>query len=77
MVGDRPDVDIAPAKTLGMGAVRFKQGQLYVYYDPLTDAERADVVVSDIMRLAPAIRHLAALRALNTQHAPAPDDPPA
>ena len=63
MVGDRPDVDIAPAKTLGMGAIRFKQGQLYVYYDPLRDVERADTVVYDIMRLAPAVRQLAALRA--------------
>lgn len=62
-VGDRPDNDVAPAKALGMGTVRFKRGQLYVHYDPRSDAERADVVVTDVARLAPAIRHLAARRA--------------
>ncbi len=62
-VGDRPDNDVAPAKALGMGTVRFKRGQLYVHYDPRSDAERADVVVTDIARLAPSIRHLAAQRA--------------
>ncbi len=63
MVGDRPDNDVAPAKKLGMGTIRFKRGELYVYYDPLNDDERADLVVTDIARLAPAIRTLAALRA--------------
>ena len=62
-VGDRPDNDIAPAKSLGMGTVRFKRGQLYVYYDPHNEIERADYVVTDLMRLAPTIRHLAAQRA--------------
>ena len=63
MVGDRPDNDVAPAKALGMGTIRFKRGELYVYYDPLNDGERADLVVTDIARLAPAVRKLAALRA--------------
>ena len=63
MIGDRPDVDVAPARALGMGTVRFRRGQLYVYYEALSEAERADVVVYDIARLAPAIRALAAARA--------------
>ncbi len=63
MVGDRPDNDVAPAKKLGMGTIRFKRGELYVYYDPLTDDERADIVVTDIARLASAVRKLAVLRA--------------
>ena len=63
MVGDRPDNDVAPAKTLGMGTIRFKRGELYVYYDPRNDGERADIVVTDLARLAAAVRHLAALRA--------------
>jgi HAD superfamily hydrolase (TIGR01549 family) len=62
-VGDRPDNDVAPAKSLGMGTVRFKRGQLYVYYDPRNDRERADFVVTDLMRLAPTVRRLAAQRA--------------
>ena len=62
MIGDRPDVDVAPAKTLGMGTVRFQRGQLYVYYDPRTEQERADVVVTDLSSLAPAVRELASIR---------------
>lgn len=58
-VGDRPDNDVAPAKALGMGTVRFKRGELYVHYDPRSDAERADLVVTEVARLAPAIRQLA------------------
>ncbi len=62
MVGDRPDVDVAPARALGMGTVQFRRGQLYVYYDPRTEQERADKVVTDLMQLAPAVRELAASR---------------
>ena len=62
MIGDRPDVDVAPARSLGMGTIRFQRGQLYVYYDPRTDQEHADVVVTDIMRLAPAAQELAVRR---------------
>ncbi len=62
MVGDRPDNDIAPANTLGMGTVRFQRGILYTYYDPLSDSERANMVVKKTMRLAPAVRQLAASR---------------
>ena len=58
-IGDRPDNDIAPARSLGMGTIRFKRGQLYVYYDPRTELERADFVVTDILRLAPTARWLA------------------
>jgi len=58
-VGDRPDHDTAPARSLGMATVRYQRGAIYSLYDPLNDLERADVVVHDIMRLAPAVRLLA------------------
>ncbi|HZO91872.1 MAG TPA: HAD family hydrolase [Chthonomonadaceae bacterium] len=59
MVGDRPDNDIAPAKTLGMGTIRFQRGILYTFYEPQRPEERADILVRDIMRLAPAVYELA------------------
>lgn len=59
MIGDRPDVDIAPAKTLGMGTVRLQRGLLYVHYDPRTEQERADRVVTNLLSLASAARELA------------------
>ena len=62
MIGDRADVDVAPAKTMGLGTVRFKRGQLYVYYDPRSDAERADVVVYQAGEIVPAVRRIAAAR---------------
>lgn len=62
MIGDRPDVDVAPARSLGMGAIRFQRGQLYAHYDPRTEQERADVVVTDLISLAPAVRELAGSR---------------
>jgi HAD superfamily hydrolase (TIGR01549 family) len=62
MVGDRPDNDIAPAKSLGMGTVRFRRGLLYSLYDPHTPAERADIEVRDTGRLAAAVKRLSAIR---------------
>jgi HAD superfamily hydrolase (TIGR01549 family) len=62
MIGDRPDHDIAPARTVGMATVRFRRGDLYTHYEPLSDLERADRVVSDILQLAPAVRSLASAR---------------
>ena len=59
MVGDRPDSDIAPAKTLGMRTVRFRRGLLYTYCDPRSDLERADVEVQELSSLAAAISGLA------------------
>ena len=58
MIGDRPDVDIAPARNLGMRAVRFRRGLLYNHYDPRTKWEHADVEVRDLSRLAQAIVRL-------------------
>src|SRR5579872_971597 len=34
MVGDRPDHDIAPARSVGMRTIRFRRGILYSLYDP-------------------------------------------
>ena len=59
MVGDRPDNDVAPAKSVGMATVRFRRGLLYALYDPRREEERADIVVRELPRLIPAIRHLA------------------
>lgn len=59
MVGDRPDNDIAPANTVGMGTIRFRRGILYALYDPLHANERADIVVRETPRLLPAVRRLA------------------
>jgi HAD superfamily hydrolase (TIGR01549 family) len=59
MVGDRPDVDIMPAKKLGFRTVRFRRGLYYSLYDSRSEDERADVVVYDTGRLAQAIRQVA------------------
>jgi len=65
-VGDRPDHDTAPARSLGMSTVRFRRGLVYSHYDPLYDMERADVVVTDLMRLAPAVRLVASAMAADS-----------
>lgn len=62
MVGDRPDNDVAPAKSLGMATVRFRKGLLYSRYDPRTPAEFADAEVHETVHLAPAVRRIAAQR---------------
>lgn len=59
MVGDRADNDIAPARSIGMRTVRFQRGLLYSPYEPLSDAERADIVVTEAAQIAPAIHRLA------------------
>ncbi len=59
MIGDRPDNDIAPAKTIGMATIRFRRGVFYALYDPLTPAEHADIVVRETTRLVPAVRQIA------------------
>ncbi len=58
-VGDRPDHDTAPCRALGMFTVRFRRGMLYSICDAQGEQERADVVVYEPIRLAPAIRQLA------------------
>jgi FMN phosphatase YigB (HAD superfamily) len=57
-VGDRPDNDVAPAKRLGLAAVRLCRGP-HADQAPRTDAERADVEARD---LTEAARHLVAWR---------------
>jgi 5'-nucleotidase len=58
-VGDRPDHDTAPCRSLGMLTVRFRRGMIYSLYDAQGEEEDADAVVYDTVRLAPAIRQLA------------------
>ena len=58
-VGDRPDNDVAPAKTLGLATVRLRRGP-HAEQAPRTAAERADVKAHD---LTEAARHLVAWRA--------------
>jgi HAD superfamily hydrolase (TIGR01549 family) len=61
MVGDRPDVDIAPSKKLGFRTVRFRRGIYYSLYDAHGEEERADVIVYDTGRLAQGVRIAAEL----------------
>ena len=58
-VGDRPDNDVAPARTLGLTAVRVCRGP-HAEQAPRTDAERADIEARD---LTDAARRLCAWRA--------------
>ena len=58
-VGDRPDNDIAPAKSVGMRTVRFKRGIQYVHYNPTDPALTADATVTDVSDLAAAVRRVA------------------
>jgi HAD superfamily hydrolase (TIGR01509 family) len=46
-VGDRPDNDVAPAKTLGLTAVRLRRGP-HTDQAARTDPERADVEAADL-----------------------------
>jgi HAD superfamily hydrolase (TIGR01549 family) len=59
MVGDRPDVDIAPSKKLGFATIRFRRGIYYALYDAHSEEERADIIVYETGRLAQAVRTLA------------------
>jgi len=59
MVGDRPDVDVAPSKKLGFRTVRFRRGVYYSLYDAQTDDERADLICYEAARLAQAVRIVA------------------
>jgi len=61
MIGDRADVDIAPARKLGMPTIRFQRGIFYTNYDPRVPEEFADLVVRETSRLPDAVRRLAAL----------------
>jgi 8-oxo-dGTP diphosphatase/putative hydrolase of the HAD superfamily len=57
MVGDRIDVDIVPAKSLGMAAVLLRSGR-HRRQRPRSPAEEPDVVVTDILELEAAIMSL-------------------
>jgi HAD superfamily hydrolase (TIGR01549 family) len=54
MVGDRIDIDIAPAKALGMAAIQFRGGR-HRRQRPRSSAEEPDAVVSDVLELEEAI----------------------
>ncbi len=58
-VGDRPDNDVAPAKTLGMRTVRFKRGVQYTLFNPPDPAMTADETVMGVSELAAAVRRVA------------------
>ena len=60
MIGDRPEVDIAPAKRLGMGTIRLRTGTFYVHYDPLVDDERADIELRSPVNIPAAVAQLQA-----------------
>lgn len=61
-VGDRPDVDTAPAKALGMRTIRFQRGCHYAWAEPRCEAEIADITVRDLNSLEWTLRAFAAPR---------------
>ena len=61
MVGDRIDIDIAPAKALGMATILFRTGR-HRRQKPRSPAEAPDIEVTDVQELEQAILDLAALR---------------
>ena len=56
-VGDRLDLDIAPAKARGMTTIQFRSGR-WRRQRPRTDAETPDSVVADVPELEAAIEML-------------------
>lgn len=57
MVGDRIDIDIVPAKALGMSAILFRSGR-HRKQRPRSPAEEPDAVVTDVRELEAAIADL-------------------
>jgi len=57
MVGDRIDNDIAPAKALGMAAIRFRSGR-HARQQPRSPSETPDADVVDVLELERAIEAL-------------------
>jgi HAD superfamily hydrolase (TIGR01662 family) len=57
MVGDRIDNDIAPAKALGMAAIRFRSGR-HARQQPRGPSEAPDADVIDVLELERAIEAL-------------------
>jgi putative hydrolase of the HAD superfamily len=62
MVGDRIDIDVAPAKALGMTAILFRGGR-HRRQKPRSLAEEPDAVVTDVLELEAAIEILLSFRA--------------
>jgi HAD superfamily hydrolase (TIGR01549 family) len=58
MIGDRPDNDIAPARSVGMKTLRFRRGVLYSLYQPKNAAELPDGEVTQVDKVEAAIRAL-------------------
>jgi putative hydrolase of the HAD superfamily len=54
MVGDRIDIDVAPAKTLGMATILLRAGR-HRRQRPRSQAEEPDAVVTDVLELEAAI----------------------
>jgi HAD superfamily hydrolase (TIGR01662 family) len=54
MVGDRIDVDVAPARALGMAAIQFRGGR-HRKQRPRSDAETPDAIATDVLELEAAI----------------------
>lgn len=57
LVGDRIDLDIAPAKTAGMATIQFRSGR-WRRQRPRSAAETPDAVVTDVAELEAALREL-------------------
>lgn len=62
MVGDRIDIDVVPAKALGMAAVLLRSGR-HRRQRPRSSAEEPDAVVTDVLELEAAITSLLSSRA--------------
>jgi HAD superfamily hydrolase (TIGR01662 family) len=62
MVGDRIDIDVAPAKALGMAAILFRGGR-HRRQKPRSPAEEADAAVADVLELEAALDALLSSRA--------------
>lgn len=58
-VGDRPDNDVQPAKSLGMKTIRFKRGVQYVHFNPADPSMAADETVTQADDLGAAVRRIA------------------
>ena len=59
LVGDRIDIDIGPARALGMATIRFRTGR-HRRQKPRSSAETPDVDVTDVAELEAAILALSA-----------------
>lgn len=65
MVGDRPDNDIFPARSLGMRTIRFRRGVHYAHYNPVGCEFLPDATITDISELEHTVRLVAEKRDLS------------